>query len=70
MKLIELRAKSDDELKELYNDLAETRRELSFRLANNQLKNVREFRKVKQTMAQILTLMTERKQSIVEKNNK
>lgn len=61
MKIRELRAKSDAELKDMYNELAHKRRELQFKLANDQLKSVREVRKTRITMAQILTEMKERK---------
>jgi len=61
MKIRELRAKSKEELKDLYEELAEKRREFNFKLASNQLKNVRDVRKTRKTMAQILTILNESK---------
>ena len=61
MKLKELRAKSQEELEKLYRDFCLKRQEFSFKVANKQLKNVREFRDVKKTLATILTLLNENK---------
>ncbi len=64
MKIRELRAKSTEELKEMLENHAEKLRELNFKLASEQLKNVREVRKVKKIVAQIHTLLKERKEEI------
>lgn len=61
MKIRELRTKSDEELKDMYKDLTQKFRELNFKLASDQLKNVREVRHIRKTMAQILTLLKERR---------
>jgi len=61
MKWKELKEKSDGELKKLLKGSREHLREVHFKVANDQLKNVREIRKVKKTIAQILTLLKERR---------
>lgn len=60
MKTRELRAKSTEQLKEIMEDLAQKRRELNFKLASGQLKNVREVRETRHDIAQIHTLLKER----------
>ena len=64
MKTKELRLKQTEELTRLYNELCQKRQQLNFKVANKQLKNVRELRKVKKTMATILTLFQEAKKRI------
>ena len=59
MKTRELRAKSTEQLEENMEDLAQKRRELNFKLASGQLKNVREVRKVRKDIARISTLLKE-----------
>ena len=57
MELKELKKKSE---KELHKILAESRdklRDLCFKDANKQLKNVREIRKIRGTIARVLTLL-------------
>ena len=61
MKMRELRAKSDAELKDIFEENTQKLRDLNFKLASDQLKNVREVRKVKKTVAQIHTLIKEKK---------
>ena len=61
MKIRELKAKSTEELKDIFTDMTQKRRELNFKLASEQLKNVREVRKVRKTIAQILTILDQRK---------
>ncbi len=59
MELKELKKKSE---KELHKILAESRdklRDLRFKDANKQLKNVREIRKIRGTIARVLTLLNE-----------
>ncbi len=61
MKIQELRKL---EIKDLDHKLVELRnksRELRFSIANNQLKNVRQLRAVKKDIAQILTVLKEKK---------
>ena len=57
MELKELKQKSISELQKLLRDKREKLRELNFKDAAKQLKNVRELRIVKKTIAQILTLL-------------
>lgn len=59
MKISELRNKSKDELKRLLAESREKLRQLRFDIQLKQSKNVREIRKVKKTIAQILTLLNE-----------
>lgn len=56
MKIKELREKSEVELDRLLVELRDKLRDLRFRIAAKQLGNIREVRKVRQTIAQILTL--------------
>jgi ribosomal protein L29 len=67
MKIREIRAKSTQELKEMYEDLTQKLRDLNFKLASGQLKDVREVRKAKKTIAQILTVLKERKEESKKK---
>jgi ribosomal protein L29 len=57
MKIIELRQRSKDELKKTLGDNREKLRQLRFDLAAGKVKNVREVRKVKKEISQILTLI-------------
>jgi len=57
MKLPELRQKSKTELQKLLQDNRERLRQLRFDLAAGKVKNVREIRKIKKEIAQILTLL-------------
>jgi ribosomal protein L29 len=53
------------EVKKLHEVLKESQvklRELNFSVANNQVKNVREIRQVKKTIAQVLTALNQRNQ--------
>jgi len=61
MKIKELREKSEVELDRMLTDLRNKLRELRFRIAAKQLGNIREVRKVRQTIAQILTLRGSKK---------
>lgn len=67
MKIREIRAKSTQELKEMYEDLTQKLRDLNFKLASGQLKDVREVRKAKKTIARILTVLKERKEESKKK---
>ncbi|MFH1427980.1 MAG: 50S ribosomal protein L29 [Patescibacteria group bacterium] len=60
MEFKELKKKTKNEL---HNILAESRdklRDLRFKDANKQLKNVREIRKIRETIAQVLTLLNKK----------
>lgn len=60
MKIRELRSKSQEELNDMFGDMTQKLRELNFKLASDQLKNVREVRDLKKSIAQIKTLLKER----------
>ena len=57
MKIAELRRKSKPELKKLLNDNGEKLRQLRFDLSAGKVKNVREIRRIKREIAQILTIL-------------
>ena len=55
-----LRKKSESELQKMLKAERETRRDLSFRIASKQHKDVRELRESKRTIARILTVLKEK----------
>ncbi len=57
MKLRDLKDKSTEELQKLYHDLCVKQQDLNFKVASKQLKNVRDLRKNKITIARILTIL-------------
>jgi len=57
MKLRELKDKTNEELQKLYKELCVKRQDLNFKVASKQLKNVRDLRKLKMNIAQILTIL-------------
>jgi len=57
MEFKELKAKTEKELKQILNESREKLRDLRFKDANKQLKNVREIRVIKKTIAKVLTLI-------------
>lgn len=57
MKITELRQKPKEDLKKLLEEDQEKLRQLRFDLASGKVKNVREIRKTKKELAQILTLL-------------
>jgi ribosomal protein L29 len=61
MVLAELKQRSDKELTELVGTLRERVRVLRFDAASDAVKNVREFRDAKRTIARALTLLAQRK---------
>jgi len=61
MKLRELKHLPDLELKKSLENSREKLRSLRFDLASGKVKNVREIREIKKTIARILTLLKERK---------
>lgn len=61
MKFKELKQKNEIELKKLLADSREKLRDLRFRVASRQLKDVRQIRKIKKTIAKVLTLFTKKK---------
>ncbi|MDP2709244.1 MAG: 50S ribosomal protein L29 [bacterium] len=63
MDLSELKIKSEKELNQILSESREKLRDLRFKDANKQLKNVREIRGVKKLIAQAITLINAKKQS-------
>ena len=61
MKTKELKTKPTPELEKLLKSMRENSRELRFKISREQFKNVRELRKVKKTVARLLTIINERK---------
>jgi ribosomal protein L29 len=60
MKIKELKLKSDNELKVKLEETLHKLREMRFKVAQRQLKSVRNVRQEKKIKAQILTIMKER----------
>ena len=61
MKMKELKLKSKNELQHLLVESREKMREMRFKISQRQLKNIREMREIKKTIARILTLLNEKK---------
>ncbi len=61
MKIKELRQKNDIELKKMLESSHDKLREDRFKVASRQMKNVRDIRATRKTVAQILTILKERK---------
>jgi ribosomal protein L29 len=57
MDIIEIKSKSERELHELLAEKRNELRELRFKVSEKQLKNVSEVRKVRRTIAKILTVL-------------
>lgn len=64
MEFKELTTKSESQLHGLLADMRNTVRELRFKDASKQLKNVREIRVVKATIAQIMTLLNKKVKAV------
>ncbi|MCH8048791.1 50S ribosomal protein L29 [Patescibacteria group bacterium] len=62
MKIIELKEKTEKELRDMIGVLKEKGRDLRFQLAAGRIKNTREIRSTRKTIAQIQTIMREKKQ--------
>ncbi|MBI1985078.1 MAG: 50S ribosomal protein L29 [Rhodospirillales bacterium] len=60
MKVADVRAKSDDELKEQLMDLRKEAFNLRFQAASGQLENTARVRQVRRDIARIKTVLTER----------
>lgn len=63
MEYKELKNKSRQELTRLLKEYQEKLRELRFKDANKQLKNVREIRQTKATISRILTILNSQKEN-------
>ncbi|MBD3248179.1 50S ribosomal protein L29 [Candidatus Falkowbacteria bacterium] len=63
MELKELNKKSIKDLQSLLAQSRDKLRSLRFKDANKQLKNIREIRAIKKTIAQILTLLNSKKEN-------
>lgn len=59
MKAKELKNKSKEELEKIFNESCTKLQELRFKVANKQLKNVREIRDLRKTVARIKTLLNQ-----------
>ncbi len=64
MDIVELRKKTGPELKRWLASEREHLRDLRFRVAAGQLKNVRDVRKARFTIARILTVLKEKKERL------
>ncbi|MAF14319.1 MAG: 50S ribosomal protein L29 [Parcubacteria group bacterium] len=60
MKYKELKNKSDKELNKILTDWQEKLRDLKFKTAADQLKNIRELRDVKKTIAKTIFLLSQK----------
>ncbi len=71
MKYKELKNKSGVELKKILTDLRNSLLEMRFKVSSNQLKNIREIRKTKKTISQVLFLLglKDKELKSVKKNN-
>lgn len=61
MNFKELKIKSRAELQKLLSGYKEKLRDLRFKIASKQVKNVREMRRIKKSIAQVLTLLRNKK---------
>ena len=61
MKLVELRGKTEKELRDMVKTLQEKGRDLRFQLAAGKIKNTREIHDSRKTIARIQTIMQENK---------
>lgn len=63
MKAKELKEKSDKELKMMLTELREKRRDISFNLAQKQIKDTGSGVKIRKDIAKVLTILNERSKS-------
>ncbi len=63
MKFKELKNKSTNELNKILGELRNSLRDMKFKVSSNQLKNIREIRVAKKTIARVLLLLTEKKEN-------
>ena len=62
IKAKELKTKSGEELSKMLRDERAKLRDLNFKLAGSQVKNVSEFSKIKKNIARLLTLLHQKEQ--------
>jgi len=60
MEIKELKKKSGDELRKILEQMRDKLRDLRFKDANKQLKNVREIRETRRTISRAITLMNKK----------
>ena len=60
MEIKELKKKSEDELRKLVEQRRDQLRDLRFKDANKQLKNVREIRETRKTISRTITLLNKK----------
>lgn len=65
MEIKEIKKKSVSELQQTLREFRDKLRELRFKDANKQLKNVREIRVVRTTISRVLTMLNNKKTEIV-----
>lgn len=68
MEFKELKNKKENELQKILNESRDKLRDLRFKDANKQLKNVREIRQIRNMISQVLTLLN--RKDIKETENK
>lgn len=68
MEFKELKNKKENELQKILNESRDKLRDLRFKDANKQLKNVREIRQLRNMISQVLTLLN--RKDIKETENK
>lgn len=61
MEFKEIKTKSESELQKLLAESRDKLRDLRFKDANKQLKNVREIRKIREMIARIMTILNVKK---------
>ena len=66
MKFKELKNKSAKELQKILADSQHSLRELRFKISSDQLKNIREIRAVKRTVAKVLFLLNSKRETEVK----
>jgi len=59
----ELKTKTISELQDILSDLRDKLRDFRFKDSSKQLKNIREIRKTKKNIAQVLTLINKNKEN-------
>ena len=64
MTIKEYKTKSEKELQNLLAESRDKLRDMKFKVSQNQLKNIRQVREVKKTIAQILTILNSKKNNL------